>query len=110
MSSFLESTMELLRDLTLTCMSLQILVKAVHIKGNLNTESDLISRGRINDFLTANPESRDQRIDIPTKLWPTSWRPSMQQRSSGQTEFRKARRWHSNYSKRHVKSRNSHWN
>ena len=43
MNSNLESTMELLRELTLTCMSLQILVKAVHIKGVCNTKSDYIS-------------------------------------------------------------------
>ena len=57
MTSKLESTMELLHELTLTYMSLQILMKALHIKGVLNTESDFISRGKIEDFLMANPGS-----------------------------------------------------
>ena len=83
MSSLLESAMELLQELTLTCMSLQILVKAVLIPGISNTESDWISRDKINEFLKANPESQGWRIDIHTKRWPTSWRPSMQPQSLG---------------------------
>ena len=60
MSSFLESTMGLLHDLTLTCMSLQILVKTIHIRGNLNMESDLISWAGLMTFWwqSQNPEIR----------------------------------------------------
>ena len=78
MSSHLEAPMELLRELTLTCMSLQILAKAVHIPGIHNRESNLISRGRLLDFLKENPKSHDQMKELTSNLWPLSWKPSMQ--------------------------------
>ena len=58
MSSQMESGMELLRELTLTCMSLQVFARAVHIPGVRNTESDQISRGKVSQFLEENPRSQ----------------------------------------------------
>ena len=72
MSSHLEAPMELFRELTLTCMSLQIPAKAVHIPGIHNRDSDLISRGRLSDFLKENPKSHDQMKELTSNLWPLS--------------------------------------
>ena len=102
LSSHLESSMQLLRDLTLTCMSFQILAKATHIPGVLNRESDLISRGKVLQFLEEYPRSQGQMKELTTGLWPPSWKPSMQRRSSGRTEFRRRRRPQSGSSKKSV--------
>ena len=102
LSSHLESTMQLLRDLTLTCMSFQILVKATHIPGVLNRESDLISRGKVMQFLEEFPKSQGQMKEVTTSLWPPSWKPSMQRRFSGKTEFRRTKRPRSGFSKKSV--------
>ena len=102
LSSHLESTMQLLRDLTLTCMSFQILVKATHIPGVLNRESDLISRDKVQQFLEEYPKSQGQMKEVTTGLWPPSWKPSMQRRSSGKTEFRRKKRPLSGSSKKSV--------
>ena len=99
MSSHIKSGMELLRDLTLTCMSLQVFARAVHIPGIHNRESDLISRGKLSQFLVENPRSQGLMKDLTTKWWPPSWRPSMQRRCSGRTEFQKDKQEHSGYSR-----------
>ena len=109
MSSQLEAPMKLLRELTLTCMSLQIMAKAVHIPGILNMESDLISRGKFSEFLRANPRSHDQIIEVTSSFWPPSWTPSMQWRSSGKTEFCKGKRELSGSSKKSVTGTISRW-
>ena len=40
------AAMQLIRQLTLSCLQFQITVKAVHIKGICNFKSDLISRNK----------------------------------------------------------------
>ena len=87
MSSHLDMPMQLLCELTLTCMSLQIMVRATHIPGILNRESDLISRGKTLQFLEECPRSQGQMKEVTSGLWSPSWKPSMQRRSSGKTEF-----------------------
>ena len=110
MSSHLEAPMELLRELTLTCMSLQILAKAVHIPGIHNRESDLISRGRLSDFLKENPKSHNQMKELTSNFWSPSWRPSMQPRSLGKTEFQKGNQEQSISLRKYVAGRTSRWN
>ena len=110
MISHLKSAMDLLRELTLTCLSLQILAKVVHIPGFHNRESDLISRDKSCQFLKENPRSRNRMKEVTTKLWPPSWRPSMLQRSLGKTEFRKASQGPFASFKKRVKGNTSHWN
>ena len=102
MTSHLESSMQLLHELTLTCMSLQIL-------GLLNRESDLISRDRSCQFLKENPRSLNLMKEVPSRFWPPSWQPSMQPRFLGKTEFWKANQPPFGFSKTHVKERTSRW-
>lgn len=89
MTSDLEAPMQLLRQLALTCMSFQILVKATHIRGKDNRESDKLSRAKIQEFLQDHPDSIQKRRYLPTSQWPPSWKPSMQRKSSGLTSFRR---------------------
>ena len=109
MSSHLEAPMDLLWELTLTCMSLQILAKAVHIPG-IHKESDLISRGRLSDFLKENPKSHGQMKELTSNLWPPSWKPSMQRLFSGRTEFQKGNRGQSISSRKYVTGKTCRWN
>ena len=109
MSSHLEATMQLLHDLTLTCMSFQILVRATHIPGILNQESDLISRNKLTQFLEEFPRSREQTKEVATSLWPPSWKPSMLRRSSGKTEFRRTKRQPFAFSKKSATGMASQW-
>ena len=71
MTSHLEYAMELLRDLTITCMSLQILVSPLHIRGQDNIESNKISRletSKIDAFLQEHPSFHKHNIAITSGL------------------------------------------
>ena len=66
------AAMQLLRRLTLSCLRFQITVRAVHIKGILNTESDLVSRGKLREFHTRRPTAKKEPQKAP-EWWPPSW-------------------------------------
>lgn len=109
LTSTLEAPMQLLRDLTLTCMSLQILIVARHISGKENWESDLISRAKVASFIARRPASLNRRIVLSDKLWPPSWTPSTLRRSSGWTNFRPHKQGPSPSSLKSAKIRTSRW-
>ena len=113
MSSDLECAMQLLRGITITCMSLQILVKAVHISGVNNSESDAISRrtvGKIPAFLKENPSFQKREIELTTNWWQTSWTSSSQQKSSGKTQLMKPEPKQYNSSRMSARVKRSWWN
>ena len=113
MTSDLECAMQLLREITLTCMSLQILVKAVHIRGIHNSESDAISRrtlDKIPAFLKENPSFQKREIELTSNWWRTSWKPSTQRKYSGKTQLMKQGPRQSNFLLTFAKARKSRWN
>ena len=67
------AAMQLLRHLTKTCMLFQIYVQARHLPGTSNTQSDQLSRGRLQQFFRENPQMERVPQPLPTTLWPPSW-------------------------------------
>ena len=113
MTSHSECAMELLRDLTITCMSLQILVMPLHIRGQDNIMSDRISRieaNKIDAFLQDNPSFHKHNITITSGLWPPSWKPSKRPRSSGSTELMTTKKLRWNSLQTSVRTKASRWN
>ena len=76
------AVMTLLRHLALTCLSFQILVKAVHVKGVNNIDSNLISRLETQKFLDCNPSANRTPVELPSSLWPPTWTWSQMQHYS----------------------------
>ena len=60
-----KATMVLVRHLVLLCLHYNILFKAVHILGKLNTLSDLLSRQQIATFRKMAPWADHHPIEIP---------------------------------------------
>ena len=67
------AAMSLLRTLTKTCLHFQIFLKAVHIKGTLNQESDWISCNQMANFFSKQPLAPRKVPKLPTPLWPPQW-------------------------------------
>ena len=69
----ISAAMQLLRHVTRTCLQFQIFLKAEHIEGKLNTESNQLSRGQMADFFKKHPLNRGKKQDMPKTLWPPVW-------------------------------------
>ena len=63
--------MFLIRRFVLICMKYNILAKAVHVPGNLNVQSDLLSRALVQKFKDVTPGSLPMPVNIPRHLLPT---------------------------------------
>ena len=57
-------------SLSIDLLLFQILVKAVHVRGVNNVNSDLISRLENKKFLQLNPAAQKTLIPLPLSLWP----------------------------------------
>ena len=64
---------QLTKKLALLCMSSDIYLIARHLAGNLNTKADMLSRGRIFDFLSKFPQMNSQPTTLPPSLLPISF-------------------------------------
>ena len=73
MKADIPACMKLLRHVTLTCLKFQILLRARHIKGVNNLESDWISHGMNQKFLECHPEASAKPLAPPRSLWPPTW-------------------------------------
>ncbi|MES9881411.1 MAG: reverse transcriptase domain-containing protein [Sedimenticola sp.] len=69
MTSKSEEVMVLLRDFTLKCMQLNIMVKASHVEGVKNVLTDSLSRLQIGKFRELAPEAEPMPAEIPLQLW-----------------------------------------
>ena len=58
--------MKLIRRLVVQCLQFNILCKAEHIKGSLNTLSDKLSRQQITEFLRDFPHQDPVQIPVTT--------------------------------------------
>ena len=67
------AAMNLLRHLTKTCMLFQIYVKASYIPGTSNQLSDLLSRGKFDQFRRVHPTADRYPAPLPVTLWPPVW-------------------------------------
>ena len=65
--------MILIRDLVLTALKHNVLFRARHLPGILNTRADLISRFQIDQFKALSPGMDDLPTQIPTHLLPRNW-------------------------------------
>ena len=88
MRADIPAAMQLLRHLTKTCLHFQIYVKARHIEGDRNIDCDLLSRGRLRQYLQRNPAANPTPLQLPATLWPPSWSIS-QMESSKAVQARK---------------------
>ena len=60
--------MILLRQLVLTCMTYNILIKSTHLSGRLNIIPDLLSRGQVHLALEKAPYLDELPTSIPPEL------------------------------------------
>ena len=92
MKSEIPVAQQLLKHLSLNCLHFQIFFKAVYIEGSRNVLSDLLSRGRLQEFRRAHPTAVRNLEVLPATLWPprcgilTTWF-----RFSGNNLFRNRR-------------------
>ena len=69
-----ECHMNLLRHLTLTCMSFQIYVTARHESGKSNIMADALLWLQLQRFFSVAPSNMNRmRTPLPASLWPISW-------------------------------------
>lgn len=68
-----QGIMILLRDLVLSCLRHNILFRARHIPGLINTRADCISRSQVAKFKELSPEADQFPTSIPENLMPKSW-------------------------------------
>ena len=73
MRADIPAAMSLLSPLTKICLHFQIFLKAKHIQGTLNIESDWISRNQMAKFFSKHPQAPRQVPELPTYLWPPQW-------------------------------------
>ena len=66
------AAMALIRHLTLSCLQFQIVVRCRHIRGIQNTNADLISRNKLEEFLHLNLSASKKPAAAP-KSWPPQW-------------------------------------
>ena len=69
MSSKSENVMVLLRNFTLQCMNLNVVVKAVHVSGVKNKLTDSISRLQFSRFHMLAPHENQKPDAMPDHLW-----------------------------------------
>jgi hypothetical protein len=62
----------LLKPITLTCLSHNIRLIAHHIPGRSNIGPDLLSRGKVAEFLRTFPGAQQSPIDVPHAIAPSS--------------------------------------
>ena len=65
--------MILLRDLVLSCLRHNILFRARHIPGLINSRADYISRSQVAKFKALSPEADQLPTPVPENLMPRSW-------------------------------------
>ena len=65
--------MILVRDLVLSCLSHNILFRARHVPGLLNSQADYISRFQVQRFKDITPEADELPTPVPLNLLPESW-------------------------------------
>ena len=65
--------MVLIRDLVLTVLKFNILFRARHLPGMLNTRADLISRFQIEQFRKISPGMDEVPTQVPENLQPRNW-------------------------------------
>ena len=65
--------MILLRDLVLSCLRHNILFRARHIPGLINSRADYISRSQVAKFKVLSPEADQLPTPAPENLMPRSW-------------------------------------
>ena len=63
----------LLRALVLQCLKHNILFKAIHIPGLLNTKADALSRLQVTKFKSLGQDMDSEPTVVPTHLLPVSW-------------------------------------
>ena len=68
-----DNIMVLLRNLASVCLDYNVLIKAEHIPGVLNTLADSLSRFKFQDFRRLAPWARSSPEDIPQNLLPANW-------------------------------------
>ena len=73
MKADIPACMDLLRLVSTTCLRFQIWLKAVHISGSLNIDSNLISRDKLAVYFKRNPAASRERIPLPATVWPPTW-------------------------------------
>ena len=76
MKSDIPAAMDLLRQVSKTCLSFQIWLKAEHLAGVLNVDCDHISRNRLDLFFKRNPTAPRQQLPLPRTIWPPTWTPT----------------------------------
>ena len=69
LSSKSDLVMCLVRVMTLQCSNLNILVKASHVEGRLNTVCDALSRFQLDKFAQLAPEADPLPSTVPEVLW-----------------------------------------
>lgn len=65
--------MILLRDLVLSCLRRNILFRARHIPGLINSRADYISRSQVAKFKALSQEADQLPTPVPENLMPRSW-------------------------------------
>lgn len=68
-----QGIMVLLRDLVLSCLRHNILFRARHIPGLINSRADYISRSQVAKFKAISPEADQLPTPVPENLMPKSW-------------------------------------
>ena len=74
MKSEIPAAQQLLKHMSLNCLHHQIFFKAVHIEGSRNILSDLLSRGKLEEFRVAHPTAQPHPEVLPASLWPPMWK------------------------------------
>ena len=62
--------MVLLRELVLTCLNNNILIRACHIPGHHNTMADKLSRLQVTNFQAICPNAQAEPCRVPVQLLP----------------------------------------
>ena len=76
MKSEVPVAQKFLKHLALNCMHFQLFFKAIHIEGQKNILSDLLSRGKIKQFKKTLPTAVKNPAVLPSSLWPPRWSPA----------------------------------
>ena len=80
--SKIPAAMDLLRHLTLRCLSFQVYIQAEYIPSADNRQADLVSRNRLRELFREYPEMDRVPTALPASLWPPRWsRDEMEPRS-----------------------------
>ncbi len=69
MTSKSELVMILLRNLTLKCLQMNIVIKAEHVSGIDNSITDALSRFQMERFRSLAPDANLEPCNFQTRLW-----------------------------------------